>query len=216
MEKLYLIIFLAGLVIGKILNMYIERLCPGGGYEGCNKKASVLHLLVELINGLIYVWVTVVRGLTFESFLFCGCASVLLAVGIIDEKTFEIPLECNMLIGILGGIHLFLDFAGWQDYLIGMCAVSGLFLITYFLTKKKGIGGGDIKLMAAAGLLLGWQKILLALFIGSVAGMIIHLLLMKIKGKSKVLAFGPYLAFGIFAAMLYGEAILTWYLNFYI
>ena len=70
-----------------------------------------------------------------------------------------------------------------------------LFLIIYWITKGRGIGGGDIKLMAAAGLLLGWQNILLSLMIGSIAGSVIHLALMKIQGKDRVLAFGPYLAF---------------------
>lgn len=247
MEKLYLIIFVAGLIIGSFLNVCIYRipkgedivfgrsrcrtcgetlrwyelipvisfLCQRGKCRHCKEKIPVQYPLVELANGLIYVWVVAVCGWTWDSLLFCICSSTLLVVGIIDERTFEIPLGCNILIGVLGGVHLLLDLTHWQDYVIGMCIVSGLFLITYILTRKKGIGGGDIKLMAAAGLLLGWQKILLALFIGSVAGMVIHLTLMKIEGKSKVLAFGPYLAAGIFAAMLYGDAILTWYLNFY-
>ena len=81
------------------------------------------------------------------------------------------------------------------------------------MTGGKGIGGGDIKLMASAGLLLGWQKIILALFIGSVAGSLIHVTLMELKGKERILAFGPYLAMGIFAAMLYGEKIIWWYVH---
>ena len=82
-------------------------------------------------------------------------------------------------------------------------------MIIYWITRGNGIGGGDIKLMAAAGLLLGWKEILLALVIGSVAGSVIHL------KKDRVLAFGPYLALGIFFAMLYGNAIITWYLRLF-
>ena len=69
--------------------------------------------------------------------------------------------------------------------------------------------------MAAAGLLLGWKEILLALVIGSVVGSVIHLILMKVQKKDRVLAFGPYLALGIFFAMLYGNAIITWYLRLF-
>ena len=68
--------------------------------------------------------------------------------------------------------------------------------------------------MAAAGLLLGGPGILLAFLLGSIAGSVIHLSLMKLKGKGRKLAFGPYLAFGIFCAMLYGENIIDWYLAF--
>ena len=206
---------------GEMLKWYelipvVSFLSHGGRCRHCNEKISIQYPLVELANGMIYVWVVAVIGWTWESLLFCLCASVLLVLGIIDERTFEIPLGCNILIGILGMIHLLLDLTHWLDYVMGMCIVSGLFLIAYYATRKKGIGGGDIKLMAAAGLLLGWQKILLALFIGSVLGVVIHFTLMKFKGKDRVLAFGPYLAVGIFIAMLYGDQILFWYLNLYI
>ncbi len=147
--------------------------------------------------------------------MFCICTSVLLVVAVVDERTFEIPPGCNILIGILGILHLLLEVSCWQECLEGMCVVSGIFLIIFYVTKGKGIGGGDIKLMAAAGLLLGRQKIMLALFIGSVAGVVIHLMRMRLKGKDKILAFGPYLAFGIFTAMLYGEKILVWYAEMY-
>ena len=203
---------------GKTLKWYelipvLSFLCQRGKCRSCKEKISIQYPLVELSNGFAYIWVVSVNGWTWESLLLCICTSVLFVIGIIDERTYQIPRGCNLLIGFLGVLHLFLDASHWKDYVLGMCAVSGLFLIAYYLTKGKGIGGGDIKLMTAAGLLLGWQKILLSLFIGSVAGMIIHLMLMKLKGKDRVLAFGPYLAFGIFIAMLYGEKILVWYLN---
>ena len=107
------------------------------------------------------------------------------------------------------------DLANWLHYLLGFIAVSGLFLVIYLVTKGRGIGGGDIKLMAAAGLLLGWQQILLAMMIGAILGSIIHLLLMALKDKDRVLAFGPYLSLGIFIAMLYGSEIMKWYLSIF-
>ena len=142
--------------------------------------------------------------------MFCLCASVLIVLSVIDLRTYEIPPGCNVIIGILGVIQVFLNREHWGSYVIGFFAVSGLFLLIYFITGGKGIGGGDIKLMAAAGLLLGWQKIILALALGSIAGSMIHLTLMKLKGKDRVLAFGPYLALGIYVSMLYGSMIINW------
>jgi len=98
------------------------------------------------------------------------------------------------------------------DHLIGAVLVSGFLLLLYLVTKGRGIGGGDIKLMAAAGLFLGWKSIVLAFIIGCVAGSIIHLIRMKVSNKDHVLAFGPYLAFGIFVACLWGEKIVDAYL----
>ena len=205
---------------GNVLKWYeliplFSFLVQGGKCRNCKTKLSAQYPLIELLNGLIYVWIFMAKGFQPESILFCICASVLIVISVIDWRTFEIPFGCNIIIRILGIVRVFLNLAHWYDYVIGFFAVSGLFLIIYWITKGRGIGGGDIKLMAAAGLLLGWQNILLSLMIGSIAGSVIHLALMKIQGKDRVLAFGPYLAFGIFISMLYGNDIITWYLGMF-
>ena len=205
---------------GNVLKWYeliplFSFLVQGGKCRNCKTKLSAQYPLIELLNGLIYVWIFIVKGFCPESILFCICASVSIVISVIDSRTFEIPFGCNIIIGILGIVRVFLNLAHWYDYVIGFFVVSGLFLIIYWITKGRGIGGGDIKLMAAAGLLLGWQNILLSLMIGSIAGSVIHLALMKIQGKDRVLAFGPYLAFGIFISMLYGNDIITWYLGMF-
>ena len=205
---------------GNVLKWYeliplFSFIVQGGKCRNCKTKLSVQYPLIELLNGLIYVWIFIVKGFCPESILFCICASVLIVISVIDWRTYEIPFGCNIVIGILGIVRVILDLAHWYNYVIGFFTVSGLFLIIYWITKGRGIGGGDIKLMAAAGLLLGWQNILLSLMIGSIAGSVIHLALMKIQGKDRVLAFGPYLAFGIFISMLYGNDIITWYLGMF-
>ena len=205
---------------GNVLKWYeliplFSFLVQGGKCRNCKTKLSAQYPLIELLNGLIYVWIFMAKGFQPESILFCICASVLIVISVIDWRTYEIPFGCNIIIGILGIVRVFLNLAHWYDYVIGFFAVSGLFLIIYWITKGRGIGGGDIKLMAAAGLLLGWQNILLSLMIGSIAGSVIHLALMKIQGKDRVLAFGPYLAFGIFISMLYGNNLITWYLSMF-
>lgn len=205
---------------GNVLKWYeliplFSFLVQGGKCRNCKTKLSVQYPLIELLNGLIYVWIFMAKEFQPESILFCICASVLIVISVIDWRTYEIPFGCNIVIGILGIVRVILDLAHWYNYVIGFFTVSGLFLIIYWITKGRGIGGGDIKLMAAAGLLLGWQNILLSLMIGSIAGSVIHLALMKIQGKDRVLAFGPYLAFGIFISMLYGNDIITWYLGMF-
>ncbi|MBR4581398.1 MAG: prepilin peptidase, partial [Lachnospiraceae bacterium] len=104
----------------------------------------------------------------------------------------------------------------WYEYAIGAFVVSGLFLIIVLITKGRGMGGGDVKLMAAAGLLLGWKHILLAMMIGCILGSVIHIIRMNVnKKKEHVLAFGPYLAAGIYLTILFGNPIIQWYLGFF-
>lgn len=196
-----LLIFAVGIFAGSFLKRCLS----------CIWKIEIeeRYPFLECVNGMMYVLVLLETGWTVTGGLFCICASVLLTVGIVDQKTFEIPIGCNILIGIMGSIHFFLDLSHWQEYMVGLSAAGGLLGAAYFLSKGKGIGGGDVKLMAAAGLLLGWENMILALFIGAVLGAVIHILRMRFQKKDRVLAFGPYLAFGVFTAMLYGDGILS-------
>ena len=189
-------------------------LFQGGRCRHCRAKLSIQYPLIEALNGVLYIWIFITGGFTLQSILYCVSASVLIVISVIDWRTFEIPVGCNIVLGITGLVHLFLDLSHWQSYVIGFFSVSVVFLIIYYATGGRGIGGGDIKLMAAAGLLLGWQGSLLTLMIGSIAGSVIHLTLMKLKNKDRVLAFGPYLSFGILVTILYGEPIINWYLGF--
>ncbi len=76
------------------------------------------------------------------------------------------------------------------------------------------MGGGDIKFIAAAGALLGWQKVLLVIFLGATLGSIIGLALMiaKKKDRKSQIPFGPFLAIGILIAIFFGEELISLYL----
>ena len=132
-------------------------------------------------------------------------------LAVIDWRTYEIPVKINIFILILGSLRVVLDIKNFSGYLIGFFLVSGMLLLLYIVTKGKAIGGGDIKLMAAAGLLLGWKLVILAFFIGCILGSVIHIIRMKLAGADKVLAMGPYLSAGLFIAMLWGNSFLDWH-----
>lgn len=179
----------------------------------CGTRISIQYPLIELINGVGYVWIFAVNGFNFVSILFALCLSALLALSIIDWRTFEIPVAFNIFILILGIARAIYDFEHIWTYLIGMVAVSGFLMLIFIFTGGNGIGGGDIKLMAAAGLLLGLKCILAGFLLGCILGSVIHILLMIFLKKDRTLAFGPYLSMGIFLAMLYGEQLADWYIG---
>lgn len=188
----------------------------GGKCRYCKTKLSVQYPLIELLNGIGYAIIALFGGFNLESILYCLCFSSLLALSVIDFRTFEIPFAFNVFIGVLGIIKLLTDLSHWYEYVIGAICVSGFLYLLYLITKGRGIGGGDIKLMAAAGLLIGWKLIILSLGLGCVIGSIIHIILMKVQDKDRVLAFGPYLSIGIFISMLCGNQIIDWYINSFI
>lgn len=181
----------------------------------CKSRISAQYPLIEAANGIGYAVIVAVCGFDLVSILYCLCTSALLALSLIDWRTYEIPVAFNYFIGILGIIRLFSDLAHWYDYVIGFCAVSLFLLILFLASKGRAMGGGDIKLMAAAGLLLGWKLIILSLMLGCLLGSVIHLILMKVQNKDRVLAFGPYLSLGIYISMICGSQIIDWYLNMF-
>ena len=178
------------------------------------KKIKQRNKIHPIIGGCLCGLLGLKNGFSYDGLFYVIAIILLLVISVIDWKTYEIPPELPFLLGILGGTHMLLHLSDWMTYVIGMGCVSLLFLLIYYLSGGQQIGGGDIKLMAAAGLLLGWPLTILSLFLGSLFGSVIHLALMKFKEKSRVLAFGPYLSAGIICAMLFGEEVITWYLGF--
>ncbi len=185
----------------------------GGKCRHCKTRISAQYPIVEALNGILYVVLYLACGISVECILYCLCASALLALSVIDWRTKEIPVGFNIFILLLGLIRLITDISNWSQYVIGLFAVSGFLFLLYLITKGRGIGGGDIKLMAATGLLLGWQLNIIAFLLGCVIGSVIHLSIMAIKKAGRELAFGPYLSAGVFVAMIWGEQLVSWYLS---
>ena len=185
----------------------------GGKCRKCKSRISPQHLVLEVLNGGLYVLIFCVCGIGVEALLFCLAGSALLILSFIDWKTYEIPVGCNIFIGFLGIIRAVYDYRNFLLYLIGLVSVSTFLYILYICTKGRAIGGGDIKLMAACGLLLGWKLIILAFLLGCIVGAVVHLIRMKVSGESHVLAMGPYLSLGVMVAALWGNRFLSWYLG---
>ena len=203
---------------GHVLSWYeliplFSYLFLGGKCRHCRTHISAQYPIVEALNGIIYVILYLACGISVECILYCLCASALLALSVIDWRTHEIPIGFNIFILLLGLIRLVTDIGNWSQYVIGLFAVSGFLFLLFLITKGRGIGGGDIKLMAATGLLLGWQLNIIAFLLGCVIGSIIHLSIMAIKKAGRELAFGPYLSAGVFVAMIWGEQLVSWYLS---
>ncbi|MBR1815754.1 MAG: prepilin peptidase [Lachnospiraceae bacterium] len=185
----------------------------GGKCRYCKAHISWQYPLVEGLNGILYIILFLVHGISIETFLYCLCTSALISLSVIDWRTQEIPVGFNIFILILGLIRLLTDLSNWSQYVIGLFAVSGFLLLIILLTKGRGMGGGDMKLMATTGLLLGWKLNIIAFLIGCILASVIHLTIMAIKKADHVLAFGPYLSAGIYIAMIWGEQLVSWYLS---
>lgn len=185
----------------------------GGKCRKCKEKISIQYPLIEGLNGILYIIVFWRFGLSVESLLYCLTFSALLALSVIDFRTYEIPVGFNYFILTMGLIRVVTDLNNWMDYVIGFFAVSVFLYLLIVLSKGRAMGGGDMKLMAACGLLIGWKLIILAFLLGCILGSVIHIIRMKISGEGHVLAMGPYLAMGVALAVLFGNQWIGWYLG---
>ena len=164
------------------------------------------------MNGCLYLVVFYHFGLSIDSLLYCLLFSALLALSVIDFRTYEIPVGFNYFILALGLVRVVTDYQNWLQYVIGFFSVSTFLFLIVVLSKGRAMGCGDVKLMATCGLLIGWKLIILAFLLGCILGSVIHIIRMKVSGEDHVLAMGPYLSMGVALAILFGNQWINWYL----
>ncbi len=204
----------------------------------CKAKISKQYPIVEFLNGAFAVLCFALNGVTFSGqnaiflqnyfgysllvyFLSALLCSALIVISVIDWRTFEIPIGTNIFILVLGLIKLIVNFlifkfdGDWLELTIGFFVVSIPLAVIYYVSKGRAMGGGDVKLMAVAGLFLGWKLALVALITGCLYGSVIHIIRMKVSGEGKQLAMGPYLSAGIVTALWFGKYIVDWYSGFF-
>lgn len=149
----------------------------------CKAKISPRYWIVELLTALMYVLSFYALGLTVELVYALILIPVLIALSGIDIDTMNIPYWASITIAVLGLISIFTDDAPWQEHLLGMVCVGVPFAL---LAMFGAMGGGDVQIMAAAGLLLGWRIVPAAgigIVLGAVGGSISLLRIPKTQKK---------------------------------
>lgn len=184
-----------------------------GRCSRCKSPISAQYPFVEAATGLLYAVIYSRYGFSIETLIYCSMTSALLALSVIDFKTFEIPPGFNIFLLLIGIARVATDIDGWAQYIIGFFAVSVFLLLVWLISGGRGVGGGDIKLMAVCGMILGWKLIIIAFLVGCILGSVIHLIRMAVKGEGPVLALGPYLSAGVFLAALWGDIVINAYLG---
>ncbi|MDO4552267.1 MAG: prepilin peptidase, partial [Bacillota bacterium] len=188
-----------------------------GRCRSCGAKISLQYPAIETLCGVLGVFCVIIYQPTFHALLAFSLLAGLVAVAETDRKTMEIP---NGLILYLlvpaAGLAALPDQTGLLSHIIGAFCVS-LPLLLLILLIPGSFGGGDVKLMAACGLALGWQLTLVGFFLALITGGAYGgwLLLTRRAGGKSHFAFGPFLALGTGLALLAGQSVLDWYLGFF-
>jgi leader peptidase (prepilin peptidase)/N-methyltransferase len=94
-------------------------------------------------------------------------------------------------------------------------AIGLLLFLLIVILSRGGMGLGDVKMAALMGIMLGYPSVLVAIFLGIMAGGIVAIVLLaaRKKGRKQAIPFGPFLALGTMLALIWGNAIWGWYIG---
>lgn len=202
-----------------ILSWFILR----GRCRHCKAPFSFRYPLVEILMAFGFLFCYQKLGLSW--FLLEALILVfgLITVSFIDFDHYILPDRftiSGMILGLLGGALN--PERGFLDSLLGLVLGGGfLWAIAYFyyvFRKEEGMGGGDIKLLAWIGAVLGWKSVPFVIITSSVVGTFVGLAVayQQKKGLKTVIPFGPYLALGAVLYLLGGEGLAHWYISLFI
>jgi leader peptidase (prepilin peptidase)/N-methyltransferase len=206
----------------------VSYILLGGKCRYCQAQISLRYPLVEFLNAVLYLIIFWRFGFGLHTVTYFIFSSALIVITFIDLDFQIIPDRITLTgipLGFLAGSFLLPDpFArssllGIKESLIGLVSGFGLFYLVALagsaIFKKEALGGGDIKMMAMVGALMGWKTVLLTTFLGSLTGSVFGITFMVLKGKNRTtkLAFGPFLALGAIITLFFGQEISSWYLR---
>ncbi len=182
---------------------FISFILLRGRCSGCRTPIPLRYPIVEGLTGVAYLVLFWKYGLGMTFVYYALFISLLIAVSFIDLDHKIIPDIISipgMVIGVVGAYWV-PRITIWES-LAGLLVGGGiLFMVAwgyYLLTRREGMGGGDIKLLAMIGAFLGWQMVPQVLFLGALSGAVVGgcLMLFKGSGRHTEIPFGPFLSFG--------------------
>lgn len=178
-----------------------------GKCKHCQIKISPFYAIFELLTGIFFTLAYLIYGLTPDLIIPLTFISMLVIIVVSDYNYMIISDSVLLTFGILLGFEIL--FVNGFDALLPSLVSAILAFFTMWaikkfgdiLFKKESMGGGDIKLMAIFGLVLGYPMTIFSIFLGSLIGLPISLILLK-KNSEHIIPFGPFLAAGAIIIVL--------------
>jgi leader peptidase (prepilin peptidase) / N-methyltransferase len=186
--------------------------------RGCGAPISVQYPLIELTTAAIWAYMAWRFGLSLEALRGAVFCTILLGIAMTDAREYIIPDEFTW-----GGLVLGLLFSlsnGWPG--LGGAAVGAVVgfgvlwlvgTVGSWVFKEDAMGGGDIKMMAMVGAFLGWQGVLVTIFLGAFLGSLVFVPLL-LTGHKRLVPFGIFLSIAAAVSYTLGSALIGWYGRF--
>lgn len=221
------------LLAGRDLIPVISWLSTGGKCRYCRKPISQQYPLVELSTVGVFIlsyllWPTELVSsdayLLFASWL-VGVV-LLIALLVYDMKWMLLPDRLMAPLIAVSAIYAIIFTLNAENpgmtflSVLGAIAIaSGIFYVLFQISNGTWIGGGDVKLGIAIGLLVASPLLaMLTLFLASILGLLVTVPAL-VRGKADMttqLPFGPFLIIATVISVLVGQVIIDWYMNVFL
>lgn len=210
----------------------VNYILLGGHCRYCHKPISIYYFFLEVTTALVFLLMYlrfpfIIEGAsvgdyfvdwaTVLPYLFATVnGTLLVAIFFFDLQYMEIPvilLYPLIVISLIG--TLVTGVVDFPSILIAIGIALVFFGGQWLLSKGQWLGEGDIYLSIALAVMFGWQMFVVAVSLSYIIGAALCIILLATKAlkvKSKI-PFAPFLVFGTFATILYGQEILAWYMN---
>lgn len=165
----------------------------------CHKHISIKYPLFEFLTGLLFCLSYLKFGFSIETIVSIILCSMLVIITVSDLDSYIIPdsvlIVCSILIF---GLYLYkYQTYAFENLIYGIASFIFMFLIKMlgnFVLRKESMGDGDIKLIAVVGLVIGFKKAVLSLFLAAYLGLPYAIYVMIKKNPNHELPFGPFLS----------------------
>lgn len=198
----------------------------------CKEPIALSHPVIELLTGALFVWwywggslffqLTLAPFHTLQPLFWLGVGVIMIIIVMADLLYLLIPdVAVGLLLLMTIVYRIVLTMFGIMNIddlvksVVGMILMVAFFGGLWLVTKGKGMGMGDVKLVAPLALLLGWPKVLVGMFLAFVLGAIVGVVLI-VAGKrqlGQVLPFGPFLVLGTVITLVMGDELVRWYVS---
>ncbi|AUI38330.1 MULTISPECIES: prepilin peptidase [Geobacillus] len=196
----------------------VSYVAQKGRCKGCGGRISPLYPLMELTTAALLTAAPMWIGWGGRLIVAWTLISLLAIIVVSDLRYMLIPDRVLLVFaGLFLMERLVIPFLPWVDMLIG-AAVGFSLLWLIAVLSNGGMGGGDVKLFAVLGMVLGWKMVLLAFFLATLYGTIIGLIGMALGRvrRGKPMPFAPAIALGSLTALFFGDQLVDAYMDLFV
>lgn len=196
----------------------VSYVAQKGRCKGCGGRISPLYPAMELATAALFTAAPMWVGWGGRLIVAWTLISLLAIIVVSDLRYMLIPDRVLLVFaGLFLMERLVIPFLPWVDMLLG-AAVGFSLLWLIAVLSNGGMGGGDVKLFAVLGMVLGWKMVLLAFFLATLYGTIIGLIGMALGRvrRGKPMPFAPAIALGSLTALFFGDQLVDAYMDLFV